>query len=50
MADRVIIIGGGAIGSSIARYLTRPEFQAVRRCQVTVIERDFSYARASSAL
>ncbi len=50
MADRVVIIGGGAIGSSIARYLTRPDFQAVRRCQVTVIERDFSYARASSAL
>lgn len=50
MADRVVIIGGGVIGSSIARYLTRPEFQAVRACQVTVLERDFSYARASSAL
>ncbi len=50
MADRVVIIGGGVIGSSIARYLTRPEFQAVRDCQVTVLERDFSYARASSAL
>ncbi len=50
MSEHVVIIGGGAIGSSIARYLTRPEHQAVRPCQVTVLERDFSYARASSAL
>ena len=50
MADQVVIIGGGAIGSSVARYLTQPGFQAARRCAVTVLERDFSYARASSAL
>ncbi len=50
MSEHVVIIGGGAIGSSIARYLTRPELQAARPCRVTVLERDFSYARASSAL
>ena len=50
VADQVVIIGGGVIGSAIARWLTRPECQAARRCQVTVLERDFSYARASSAL
>ena len=50
MSEHVVIIGGGAIGSSIARYLTRPELQAQRPCRVTVLERDFSYARASSAL
>ena len=50
MAEQVVIIGGGVIGSSIARYLTRPEFQAARPCTVTVLERDFSYAHASSAL
>lgn len=50
MADQVVIIGGGAIGSSVARYLTRPGIQAVRPCMVTVLERDFSYAQASSAL
>lgn len=46
----MVIIGGGAIGSSVARYLTRPELQAQWPCRVTVLERDFSYARASSAL
>lgn len=50
MSEHVVIIGGGAIGSSVARYLTRPGMQAVRPCRVTVLERDFSYARASSAL
>ena len=50
MADQVVIIGGGAIGSSVARYLTRPGIQAVRPCTVTVLERDSSYAQASSAL
>ncbi len=44
---RVVIIGGGAIGSSIAFHLaTHPLFAGT----VTVIERDPSYARASSAL
>lgn len=50
MADQVVIIGGGAIGSSVARYLTQPGIQAVRPCTVTVLERDSSYAQASSAL
>ena len=48
--QHVVIIGGGAVGSSVARYLTRPDLQAVRPCTVTVLERDPSYARASSAL
>ena len=47
---RVVIVGGGAVGSSIARHLTLPAMQAARACAVTVVERDFSYARASSAL
>nr|MBP7538133.1 FAD-binding oxidoreductase [Ottowia sp.] len=47
--DHVVIIGGGAVGSSIARYLTRPASQAARPCRLTVLERDFSYARAPSA-
>ncbi len=42
---RVVIIGGGAIGSSIAWWLTREPGVAV-----TVVERDPTYARASSAL
>jgi glycine/D-amino acid oxidase-like deaminating enzyme len=43
---RVAIIGGGAIGSAIAYFLSRdgPDVE------VTVIERDFTYAKASSAL
>ncbi len=44
---RVVIIGGGAIGSAIAYFtLADPQF----RGSVQVIERDPSYARASSAL
>ena len=44
---RVAIIGGGAIGSSIAWHLkSDPNFTGT----VTVIERDPTYARASSAL
>ncbi len=43
---RVAIIGGGAIGSAIAYFLTRDD----RDCAVTVIERDFGYRQASSAL
>ena len=47
MNRRVVIIGGGVIGSAIASYtLADPAF----RGSVTVIERDPTYARASSAL
>lgn len=45
---RVAIIGGGAIGSAIAYFLTAdPKGEAF---DVTVVERDFSYTQASSAL
>ena len=44
---QVVIIGGGVIGSAIASFLMRdPAFGGT----VTVIERDPTYARASSAL
>ena len=48
MAGRkVVIIGGGAVGSAIACFLLGdPAFSG----EVTVIERDPSYVRASSAL
>ena len=47
MNRRVVIIGGGVIGSAIASYtLADPAF----RGSVTVVERDPTYARASSAL
>lgn len=42
---RIVIVGGGAIGSATAYWLT-----AERGLDVTVVERDPSYARASSAL
>ena len=43
----VVIVGGGVIGSAIASFtLQEPGF----RGRITVIERDPSYARASSAL
>ncbi|HTM58233.1 MAG TPA: FAD-binding oxidoreductase [Candidatus Udaeobacter sp.] len=42
----VIVIGGGVMGSSIALHL----LDAEPRLRVAVIERDPSYARASSAL
>ena len=46
-SGNVIVVGGGAIGSSIAFHLTRdPAFDG----RVTVVERDPTYARASSAL
>ena len=46
MAD-VVIIGGGVMGSSIAYHLkSDPHFIG----SVAVIERDPTYARASSAL
>ncbi len=45
--QKVAIIGGGAVGSAIASFLLGdPAFAG----EVTVIERDPSYARASSAL
>jgi FAD-dependent oxidoreductase domain-containing protein 1 len=45
---RVLIIGGGAIGSAIAYFLTAdPKGEPF---EVTVVERDFSYTQASSAL
>ena len=43
---KVVIVGGGVIGSAIACFLTRDD----RECEVTVVERDPSYQRASSAL
>lgn len=45
-ADPVVVIGGGALGSAVAHFLTllRPG------CPVVVIERDGSYRCASSAL
>jgi FAD-dependent oxidoreductase domain-containing protein 1 len=43
----IVIIGGGVIGSAIASFLTR---EVAFRGTVTVIERDPTYARASSAL
>src|SRR5665213_2280379 len=47
ISKRITIIGGGAMGSSIAWHLTRdPNFTGT----VTVVERDPTYARASSAL
>lgn len=42
----VIVIGGGVMGSALAYWLTRLE----PSLQVTVVERDPSYANASSAL
>ncbi|MGL4574596.1 MAG: NAD(P)/FAD-dependent oxidoreductase [Burkholderiaceae bacterium] len=46
MSQRVVIIGGGAMGGAIALFLAlRPEGFAV-----TVLERDLTYAQASSAL
>jgi glycine/D-amino acid oxidase-like deaminating enzyme len=45
VSDRVVIIGGGAIGSAIAFWLTREP-----GLDVVVVERDPAYRRASSAL
>ncbi|QYJ24144.1 FAD-binding oxidoreductase [Achromobacter sp. ES-001] len=44
--QRVVIIGGGAVGSSIAYFLS----QTPDAFDVTVLERDPTYAQASSAL
>jgi glycine/D-amino acid oxidase-like deaminating enzyme len=46
VSEKVVIVGGGVIGSSIA-YFLRVSDPTV---DVTVIERDPSYARSSSAL
>jgi glycine/D-amino acid oxidase-like deaminating enzyme len=44
---KIVIVGGGAIGSSSAYHLaTHPRF----RGEITVVERDPTYARASSML
>ncbi|WP_295952050.1 FAD-binding oxidoreductase [Rhodoferax sp.] len=42
----IVIIGGGVIGSAIAYFLTQQQ----PGCEVVVLERDPTYARASSAL
>jgi FAD-dependent oxidoreductase domain-containing protein 1 len=44
--NAVVIVGGGVIGSAIASFLSADGSGS----EVTVIERDFSYERASSAL
>ena len=47
MSRHIVIVGGGVIGSAIASFaLADPAF----RGKVTVVERDPTYARASSAL
>jgi FAD-dependent oxidoreductase domain-containing protein 1 len=46
MNCRVVVIGGGVMGSALAYWLTRLE----PGIEVTVVERDPSYAQASSAL
>ncbi|SAK89108.1 NAD(P)/FAD-dependent oxidoreductase [Caballeronia ptereochthonis] len=46
MVSQVVIVGGGVIGSSVAYFLRASD----PTVQVTVIERDPTYARSSSAL
>ena len=43
---RIVILGGGAIGLSTALHL----LQSPSPPEVTIVERDFSYARNSAAL
>ena len=45
-AGRVVVVGGGVIGSSIAYHLVRDGHPG----PVVVVERDATYARASSFL
>ncbi|MBI0331379.1 NAD(P)/FAD-dependent oxidoreductase [Burkholderia plantarii] len=46
MSSRIVIVGGGVIGSAIAYFLRASD----PTVSVTVIERDPTYARSSSAL
>ena len=46
MSKQVVVIGGGVMGSALAYWLTRLDPGS----RVTVVERDPSYAHASSAL
>ena len=46
MSNKVVVIGGGVMGSALAYWLTRLE----PSISVTVVERDPSYQHASSAL
>ncbi|KAI5705044.1 hypothetical protein M8J75_011372 [Diaphorina citri] len=43
----ILIIGGGAIGSSIAYFIKE---KVLDGCRVAVVDRDFTYARASTTL
>ena len=46
MVSKIVIVGGGVIGSAVAYFLRHADTSV----DVTVIERDPTYARASSAL
>ncbi len=46
MVSKIVVVGGGVIGSAVAYFLRNADASV----EVTVIERDPSYARASSAL
>jgi len=46
MVSKIVVVGGGVIGSAVAYFLRGMDASV----EVTVLERDPSYARASSAL
>jgi glycine/D-amino acid oxidase-like deaminating enzyme len=46
MLSKIVVVGGGVIGSAVAYFLRNSDPSV----EVTVLERDPSYARASSAL